>query len=92
MNDKFKKMEWNQIVDEKNGVKNRKNNVKLYLDCIYKNKTYAQTYSSDVFTILIPGVGNSGGFRFKGTTNGYDIKYVVLYSIEVLTVTPSSAR
>ena len=38
-------IEWKNIVDETNGIITRKNNVRLYLDCIYKNKTYAQNYS-----------------------------------------------
>lgn len=73
-------IEWKNIVDETNGIKTRKNNVRLYLDCIYKNKTYAQNYSNDVITVMFPGIGNQGGFRPCGSKNGAIPKYVVIYS------------
>ena len=76
---KYKIIEWNDIVDESNGKK-RKDGIKLSIYCIYKNRSYQQNYSNDVFPILIPKVGNSGGFRISGTRSNNDIKYVALSS------------
>lgn len=75
-----KVIDWNNIVEESGGNRKRKNDVKLFLDCIYKNKTYAQNYSNDVITVMFPGIGNQGGFRPCGARHGAIPKYVVIYS------------
>ena len=48
-------IDWKNIVEESNGIKERKKDVRLFLDCVYKNKTYAQNYSNDVITVMFPG-------------------------------------
>lgn len=73
-------IEWKDIVDESSGKKIRKENIKLSIDCIYKNKEYAQNFANDVLTVLIPGVGISGGFRYNGSLVDESINYVVLFS------------
>ena len=55
-------IDWKNIVEESDGIKKRKKDVRLFLDCVYKNKTYAQNYNNDVITIMFPGIGNQGGF------------------------------
>ncbi len=73
-------IDWKNIVEESNGTKERKKDIRLFLDCVYKNKTYAQNYSNDVITVMFPGMGNQGGFRPCGARNGAIPKYVVIYS------------
>lgn len=75
-----KVIEWENIVCETSDTKVRKDNVKLYLDCIYKNKTYAQNFNGDVLSVMFSGVGNQGGFRPCGSKNGTLPKYVVIFS------------
>lgn len=76
----YKVIEWKDIVDESNGKKVRKDSVRLSIDCIYKNKAYAQNYANEVFPVLIPGAGMSGGFRYNGKISNQTVKYVVLFS------------
>lgn len=73
-------IDWKNIVEESDGIKERKKDVRLFLDCLYKNKTYVQNYSNDVITVMFPGIGNQGGFRPCGARNGAIPKYVVIYS------------
>ncbi len=76
----IKVIEWKNIVEESSVIKKRKNGVQIYIDCIYKNKTYAQNYSGDVISVMMPGSGNQGGFRPADSKNGKYPTYVVLYS------------
>ena len=73
-------IDWKNIVEESNGIKERKKDVRLFLDCVYKNKTYAQNYSNDIITVMFPEIGNQGGFRPCDARNGAIPKYVVIYS------------
>ncbi len=73
-------LDYNKIVIDKNGVKTRREGIKLYIDCIYKNKTYAQNYSGDVLSVMIPGSGLQGGFRPVGSKNGKYPTHVALFS------------
>lgn len=74
------KLEFNDIIKIENNKKIRKDNVKLYLDCVYcNNKPYKNL--SDLVLSTLMGVGTMGGFRPIGSyKDSFDIKYVVLYS------------
>lgn len=81
-------IDWKNIVEESDGIKERKKDVKLFLDRVYKNKTYVQNYSNDVITVMFPGIGNHGCFRPCGARNGAIPKYVVIYSAGKYTYLP----
>lgn len=72
-------LEWKDIIEEKNGVEYRKNDVKLNIDCIYKNRAFASNTKNEVLPKLM-GVGNRKGFRYRRNNNDNEVKYVVLVS------------
>lgn len=74
-----KTIEYNDLVEIKNNKRIKKSNIKLYIDCIYKNKSYAQNFSNDILSVLM-NVGNRGGFRYSGSKNKFNVNYVVLFS------------
>lgn len=58
----------------------RKNDVKLTIDCVYKNREPYRNWSDSVLDTMMQ-VGASGGFRLNGSyKNSFNVNYVVLYS------------
>ena len=75
-----KEISFESIVDIINGEKVRKPDISIVIDCIYNNRKPYRN-SSDMVLSTLMSVGNMGGFRPIGSyKNGFDIKYVVLYS------------
>lgn len=58
----------------------RKDNIKLTIDCVYKNRVPYRNWSDSVLDTMMQ-VGSSGGFRLNGSyKNEFNVNYVVLYS------------
>lgn len=76
----MKEIIFENLIEKKDGKNVRKENVSLQIDCIYCNKIPYRNLGDDVLAPLME-VQNMGGFRPIGKyKNGFDIKYVVLYS------------